>query len=195
MRAELSLLHTKLQTTMVYVTHDQVEAMTMGERIVVMKDGLIQQIDNPLQLYSSPKNRFVAGFIGSPPMNFIETKLLDEQGGYWFDEGNFKVKLADDLKEKVKEYVGSTVFFGIRPEDIYDKLFYKESTPESIVKLNVKVVEPLGSEVLVYFSTGKNDLVARLDPKTELTINQDIEMVFDMSKIHLFDIKDGKIIL
>ena len=195
MRAELSMLHTKLQTTMIYVTHDQVEAMTMGERIVVMKDGYIHQIDNPLHLYKNPRNKFVAGFIGSPPMNFIDADLVEEKKAFWLGEGNFKVKLLDDYKKFLKDYVGKKVVLGIRPEDIYDKLFYKESTPESTVKLTVEVVEPLGSEVLVYFTAGKNNLIARLDPKTELSVNQDIEMVFDMSKIHVFDISTEKIII
>ncbi len=188
MRAELSRLHTKLQTTMIYVTHDQVEAMTMGERIVVMKDGIIQQIAEPLTLYNKPVNKFVAGFIGSPPMNFIDVTIVEEQDkSIWLEEGTFRVKLPDDLKEFVVDYIGKEVVLGIRPEDIYDKLFYKESAPENTVKLTVEVIEPLGSEILAYLTTGKNQVVARLQPQTEISVNEDVEMVFDMSKIHLFD--------
>lgn len=192
MRAELSKLHTRLQTTMIYVTHDQVEAMTMGERIVVMKDGYIQQIDAPIHLYNKPLNRFVGGFIGSPPMNFVETKLVEEQNSYWLEEGIIKVKLPDDYKEILKDHVNKNVILGIRPEDIYDKLFYKESGPDNTVKLTVEVVEPLGSEILVYFTTGKNQLVARLEPRTDVSVNQDVEMVIDMSAIHVFDIETEK---
>lgn len=195
MRAELSKIHTRLQTTMIYVTHDQVEAMTMGERIVVMKDGYIQQIDPPIKLYKNPNNKFVAGFMGSPAMNFIETKLVEENKGYWLDEGSFKVKLSDDFKNALKDHVGKNVVFGIRPEDIYDKLFYKESAPENTIKLTVEVVEPLGSELLVYFTTGKNQLVARLEPSTDVSVNQDVEMVFDMSAIHIFDAETEKAII
>ncbi len=187
MRAELSRLHTKLQTTMIYVTHDQVEAMTMGERIVVMKDGLIQQIAEPLSLYNKPTNKFVAGFIGSPPMNFIDVKVTEENDkSIWLDEGTFKIKLLDDLKEYIADYVGKDVVLGIRPEDIYDKLFYKESAPESTIKLTVEVIEPLGSEILAYLTTGNNQMVARLQPQTEISVNEDVEMVLDMSKIHIF---------
>ncbi len=195
MRAELSKLHTRLQTTMIYVTHDQVEAMTMGERIVVMKDGYIQQIASPLELYDKPTNKFVAGFIGSPPMNFIETDVIEEKNGIWLDEGTFRVKLPDDYKEIVQNYIGKKLIIGIRPEHIYDKLLYKESAPENTVKLTVEVVEPLGSEILVYLSTGKNQITARVDTRTEVYVNEDIEMVFDMSKIHLFDPETEKAIL
>ncbi|MBU1077361.1 MAG: sn-glycerol-3-phosphate ABC transporter ATP-binding protein UgpC [Spirochaetes bacterium] len=192
MRAELSKLHTRLQTTMIYVTHDQVEAMTMGERIVVMKDGFIQQIENPINLYKNPVNRFVAGFIGSPPMNFIETKLVEVSKGYWLDEGTFKIRLPDNFKEAVKSHLNKNVIFGIRPEDIYDKLFYKESAPENTIKLTVEVVEPLGSEILVYFTTGKNSLTAKLEPRTDVSVNQDVEMVLDMSQIHIYDAETEK---
>jgi len=195
MRAELNILHTRLQTTMIYVTHDQVEAMTMGERIVVMKDGYIQQIDNPMELYKQPANKFVAGFIGSPPMNFIDMELIEEGKNYWLNEGNFRLKLPNDLKEYVKDYVGQVVEFGIRPENIYDKTFYKQSAPESTAKLTVEVVEPLGSEILVYLASGKNHLTAKLDSMTDFAVNQDVEMVFEMSKIHIFDKKTGKTLI
>ncbi len=195
MRAELNMLHTRLQTTMIYVTHDQVEAMTMGERIVVMKDGCIQQIDSPLDLYEKPNNRFVAGFVGSPPMNFMEMTLVEEGKSYWLDEGNFRLKLPDDLKEYVKDYVGKKVDFGIRPEDIYNKILYKEAAPENTVKLTVEVVEPLGPEIQVYFTTGKHQLIARLDTKTDLKVSQEIEMVFDMAKLHVFDFSEGKALI
>ncbi|MBN1898305.1 MAG: sn-glycerol-3-phosphate ABC transporter ATP-binding protein UgpC [Spirochaetes bacterium] len=195
MRAELSKLHTRLQTTMIYVTHDQTEAMTMGERIVVMKDGYIQQIDTPLELYHKPDNKFVAGFIGSPPMNFLQMEVLQEKNDIWLDEGSFRLKIPKDYKDIVKPYINKKIFIGIRPEHIYDKLLYKESAPETTVKLTVEVVEPLGSEILIYTSSAKNQITAKVDTRTEVHVNEDIEMVFDMSKIHLFDTETEKAIL
>jgi len=195
MRAELSKLHTRLQTTMIYVTHDQVEAMTMGERIVVMKDGFIQQIASPLEIYEKPANKFVAGFIGSPPMNFVVTDTVKEKDGIWLDEGSFRVKLPDDYNDIVKEFIGKKLIIGIRPESIYDKMLYKESAVENTVKLTVEVVEPLGSETLLYLSSGKNQITARVDARTKVKVNEDIEMVFDMNKIHLFDLESEKTVL
>ena len=196
MRADLSRLHTRLQATMIYVTHDQVEAMTLGEKIIVMKEGVIQQIASPLELYNKPVNKFVAGFIGSPPMNFIEVEVGEESdGSIWLDEGDFRIKLPEDLKEHLKGYVGKKVIFGIRPEDIYDKLFYKEAAPEYTAKLTVEVVEPLGSELFIYFSTTRSQIVARFTPDSEVSVNQDIEVVFDMRKLHIFDKDTEKAII
>jgi len=180
---------------MIYVTHDQVEAMTMGEKIVVMKDGVVQQIASPLELYSNPANKFVAGFIGSPPMNFVETDVVKEKTGVWLDEGTFRVKLPTDYEDIVKDYIGKKLILGIRPENIYDKILYKESAPESTVKLTVEIIEPLGSEIFVYLSSGKSQFTARMDTRTKVNINEDIEVVFDMSKIHLFDPVTEKAIL
>lgn len=195
MRAELSKLHTRLQATMIYVTHDQVEAMTMGEKIVVMKDGVVQQIASPLELYSKPQNKFVAGFIGSPPMNFVETDVVKEKTGIWLDEGAFRVKLPANLEDVVKDYIGKKLILGIRPENIYDRLLYKEAAPENTVKLTVEIIEPLGSEIYVYLTSGKNQFTARMDTRTKVHINEDISVVFDMTKIHLFDPETEKAIL
>jgi multiple sugar transport system ATP-binding protein len=131
MRTEIKKLHLRLQTTMIYVTHDQVEAMTMGDRIVVMKDGLIQQVADPLTLYNQPVNRFVASFIGSPPMNFLRGRILQRDGRWYFDEGTFQVKLIDEMVPKLSGYAGKEIVFGIRPEDIYDKLFVTFAPPEN----------------------------------------------------------------
>jgi len=120
MRTEISKLHTKLQATMIYVTHDQVEAMTMGDRIVVMKDGFIQQVADPIKLYDYPENKFVAGFIGSPPMNFMNSKIVSENGGIWVDAGTIKVKVTDEQAKHLEQYIGKEVTFGVRPEHIED---------------------------------------------------------------------------
>jgi len=198
MRAELSKLHERLQTTIVYVTHDQVEAMTMGDRICVMKEGLIQQIAPPIELYDHPANRFVAGFIGSPPMNFIDVEIIDksEQGkGYWLKEvssknssDGFQLKLIPNIEKAAKEYAEKKVVMGIRPEDIYDQLLYAGTIHEgSNVKATVEVVEPMGPEKYLYLNTGQNNLIARVEPHNSARPHQDIELVFNMEKMHLFD--------
>lgn len=191
MRAEISKLHTRLQSTMIYVTHDQTEAMTMGDRIVVMKDGFVQQVDDPLHLYGKPVNKFVAGFIGSPPMNFTEGKLVRENSHVYFHEGRFKVRVVDDMIPKLSEHIGQEVIFGIRPEDIYDRLFVGQSSPDNTIKANVEVVEPMGSEVFLYLNTGLHTLTARVDVHTQASVGQELEFVLDMAKIHLFD-KDSE---
>jgi multiple sugar transport system ATP-binding protein len=188
MRTEINKLHTRLQATMVYVTHDQTEAMTMGERIVVMKDGIIQQIADPMTLYNAPVNKFVAGFIGTPPMNFLEVTVKKEGESYWLDEGKFKIKLPPVYGEKAAPFENRQVTLGVRPEDIYDKLYYSGNKDDNIVKVTVEVVEPLGSETLLYTSTRKHQITCKVDSKNKAEVNQDIEMVFDMAKIHLFDV-------
>lgn len=189
MRTEIHKLHIKLQATMIYVTHDQVEAMTMGDRIVVMKDGLVHQIADPLTLYEKPVNKFVAGFIGTPPMNFMEGMIIKIGGKFYFDEGAFKVKIVDEMFAKISHYEGKRVIFGIRPQDIYDKLFVSDAPPENIVTATVEVVEPMGSEVYVYLNSGKNSFVARMGGHNRPQINSDMDLVFDMSRVHFFDIQ------
>jgi len=189
MRTEIHKLHIRLQATMIYVTHDQVEAMTMGDRIVVMKDGLVHQIADPLTLYEKPVNKFVAGFIGTPPMNFMEGRIIKVEDKFYFDEGVFKVKIIDDMFDKISLYEGKRVIFGIRPQDIYDKLFVSDAPPENIVTATVEVVEPMGSEVHVYLSTGKNSFVARMGGHDKPQVNSDMDLVFDMSRVHFFDIQ------
>lgn len=187
MRTEIKKLHIRLQTTMIYVTHDQTEAMTMGDRIVVMKDGHIQQIADPITLYDKPVNRFVAGFIGSPPMNFVKGAIVKKEGKFYFNEGSFQVKIIDAMAQKIATYLNKEVIFGIRPEDIYDKLFVSEAPPENTIKATCEVIEPMGSEVYLHLNTGKNSLVARVGGHDKPTLNQDMDLVFDMSKIHFFD--------
>ncbi len=187
MRTEIHKLHIRLQTTIIYVTHDQIEAMTMGDRIAVMKDGVLHQVADPISVYDHPKNKFVAGFIGSPPMNFMKGRIIKKEGRLYFDEGKILVKLVDDMRQKMNSYVDKEVFFGIRSEDIYDKLFVSEAPPENIVRVNCEVYEPMGSEVYLYLNTGKHTFIARVGAHDRPKINQEMDLVFDMSKVHFFD--------
>jgi multiple sugar transport system ATP-binding protein len=187
MRAELSKLHTRLQATMIYVTHDQVEAMTMGEKIVVMKATEVQQIATPKEMYNKPVNKFVAGFIGSPSMNFIEGTLESKKGGLYFNEENFEVRVPETMLEKLKGKSGSEVTMGIRPEDIYDKVYAPNASADNTIVATVEVVEQLGSESNVYLTTGKTPFIAKMDSEAEVEVNQEVELVLDMNKAHFFD--------
>ncbi|MCM8800590.1 MAG: sn-glycerol-3-phosphate ABC transporter ATP-binding protein UgpC [Candidatus Omnitrophica bacterium] len=187
MRTEIHKLHIRLQTTIIYVTHDQVEAMTMGDRIAVMKDGVIQQVADPITIYDRPANKFVAGFIGSPPMNFMSGRIIKKNSKFYFDEGRIKVKLVESMFETIAPYEGKEIIFGIRSEDIYDKLFVSEVAPENIVRVTCEVYEPLGSEVYLYLNTGKHSFVARVGAHDRPKVGEDMELVFDMSKAHFFD--------
>jgi len=195
MRAEISKLHTRLQATMIYVTHDQVEAMTMGDRIVVMKDGIVQQVADPISLYDRPKNKFVAGFIGSPSMNFMEGTLTRRSNGLFFNEDNFQVKLTDEMASQLANYEGKEVALGMRPEDIYDKAYASNPSPDNTITATVEVVEPMGSEALIYLTTGKSPFVAKVDTHDQVEVNTDIELVFDMAKAHIFDATTGETIV
>lgn len=191
MRTEIHKLHIRLQTTIIYVTHDQVEAMTMGDRIAVMKDGVLQQVADPISVYDCPKNKFVAGFIGSPPMNFMSGRIIKKDGRLYFDEGKIQVKLVEEMHSKILPYAGREIIFGIRSEDIYDKLFVSEAPPENVVRVNCEVYEPMGSEVYLYLNTGKHTFIARVGAHDRPKVNQDMDLVFDMSKAHFFD-KDSE---
>ncbi|MFA4842561.1 MAG: sn-glycerol-3-phosphate ABC transporter ATP-binding protein UgpC [Candidatus Omnitrophota bacterium] len=191
MRTEIHKLHIRLQTTIIYVTHDQVEAMTMGDRIAVMKDGILQQVADPISVYDHPKNKFVAGFIGSPPMNFMSGRLIKKNAHLYFDEGKIRVKLVEEMHDKVISYIDKEIIFGIRSEDIYDKLFVSEAPPENIVRVTCEVFEPMGSEVYLYLNTGKHTFIARVGAHDRPNVNQDMDLVFDMSKVHFFD-KDSE---
>lgn len=187
MRTEIHKLHQRLQTTVIYVTHDQIEAMTMGDRIAVMKDGILHQVDDPLTIYDKPVNKFVAGFIGSPPMNFMAGKIVKKNGRVYFDEGRIKVKTVEEMTDKLLPYAGKEIVFGIRSEDIYDKLFVSEAPPDNVVKVNCEVYEPMGSEVYLYLNTGRHTFIARVGAHDKPKVNQDMDVVFDMSKVHFFD--------
>jgi len=191
MRTEIHKLHIRIQTTIIYVTHDQVEAMTMGDRIAVMKDGVIQQVADPISVYDHPKNKFVAGFIGSPPMNFMNGRIIKKDGRIYFDEGKIKVKLVEEAFKRIMPYIGKEITLGIRSEDIYDKLFVSDAPPENIVRVNCEVFEPMGSEVYLYLNTGRHTFIARVGAHDRPQVNQDMDLVFDMSKVHFFD-KDSE---
>ncbi len=200
MRAELKKLQKQLGVTAVYVTHDQVEAITMGDKICVIKDGTIQQIDDPLTLYDSPKNKFVAGFIGSPPMNFLDCKIVDgksagKEDGIWIEQMKFSVKVLDHHNELLKNYVGKEVIFGVRPEDIFDKLYARGATPYNTIIATIDLVEPMGSETYLHLTTGQNPLIAKVDAHTSVKENQTIELVLDMKKIHIFNKETGDSII
>jgi multiple sugar transport system ATP-binding protein len=187
MRAEISKLHNHLQTTMIYVTHDQVEAMTMGTKIVVMKDGLIQQIGSPLEVYNSPVNHFVAGFIGSPVMNFIPCSILSKESRLFIDAEVFRLPIPDKKVPFCQHLIGSKVILGIRPSDIFDRLYAPERIKENVIRAGVEVIEPLGSEIHLNVSTGKHDLIAVVDVQTSVRVQDEIELCFDLDKIHLFE--------
>ncbi|HQC14802.1 ABC transporter ATP-binding protein, partial [Mesotoga prima] len=177
MRAELKRLHQNLQATIIYVTHDQVEAMTMADKIVIMKDGIIQQIGDPYSVYFEPRNKFVAGFIGTPAMNFISAKLVSENGSVWVVKEDMKLLVPDDKVDKVKGLVGKDITFGIRPEDIYDKMYAVAPKDEYTVKGSVDVVEPLGSETLIHANIHGDDIVAKVDPKSRAAAGNKMDLV------------------
>jgi len=203
MRAEINKLHSRLQSTMIYVTHDQVEAMTMGDRIVVMKDGVIQQVDDPISLYDNPKNLFVAGFIGSPPMNFFRGTIQQRANGLWFAEktseasknGGFSVRIDDRMAETLTSHVGKAVVFGVRPEDVNDRKLAGQANPDQIVHSTVDVVEPMGAEIYLYLNTGSHTFVARVNSRKTTDENQPIDMVFDMRNCHFFDAQTERVIV
>jgi len=195
MRTEIHKLRMRLQTTFIYVTHDQTEAMTMGDRIVVMNKGVIQQCADPMTVYDNPVNKFVASFIGSPPINFMTGRIIKRDSKYFFDEGKFQVKLLDAMYPKIAPYSGQEVTLGIRSEDIYDKLFASEASLENTVRATCQLVEPLGSEVYLYLSSGKHNFIARVGAHDRPEVNRDMDLVFDMSKVHFFDSKTEETII
>ncbi len=188
-RAELIKLHRRLGITTIYVTHDQVEAMTMGDRIAVMRDGVIQQVDTPLGLYNNPINMFVAGFIGTPAMNFIDATIRASEGGFIIDAGSFRVKAPSEKTEALRPYEGKMVIFGIRPEHIYDKTLSPLVQPTSgnTITCNVDVTEPMGPVVTMYLACGEHSLIATIDAETKAKEGEPLEVVLDLEKSHIFD--------
>jgi multiple sugar transport system ATP-binding protein len=183
MRAELIDLHYRLDATMIYVTHDQVEAMTMGDKIVVMRDGKIQQIGSPLYLYNQPINKFVAGFLGTPPMNFINAKVVEESGRLFIDEGSFKLAVAPEHQPLLKAYSGKEITFGIRPED----LEVAPPSPGATLKAKVTVVEPLGADINLYATTSKSSMTARVPPHHVFKMGDEVTLAPVMNKARYFD--------
>jgi multiple sugar transport system ATP-binding protein len=196
MRIEISKLHQRLETTIIYVTHDQTEALTLGTRIVVMKDGLVHQVDNPIDLYTKPTNLFVAGFIGSPQMNFIEAKVVKSGADVMLMFGSHSIKLPQIKAKKLIErgYDDKTVVFGIRPEDVKDEEIFINASPDSVLEATVKVYEMLGAEVFLYFSIDQFEMTVRVNPRTTARPGDTIKIALDLSKIHIFDKETEQVI-
>ncbi|MBN1685081.1 MAG: sn-glycerol-3-phosphate ABC transporter ATP-binding protein UgpC [Spirochaetales bacterium] len=184
MRTEISALHNRLQATMIYVTHDQVEAMTMADKIVVMKSGVIQQIGSPLELYNHPVNRFVAGFIGSPPMNFMNVTIKEASGRIVADEGVNQIEIRNGNREKLRPYIGKELIFGIRPEDL---VLQEKGSPGKSIKTAVTIVEPLGAEIHLYLDTGRHPLIARVPPRYDFRVGDEAFFQADLEKVIFFD--------
>lgn len=189
MRIEISRLHQDLGTTIIYVTHDQTEAMTLGTRIVVMKDGIVQQIDSPQNLYDRPGNLFVAGFIGAPTMNFADVKVEKSGDKVVFDLVGYKITVPAEKAKKLVAggYVGKTVVLGIRPEDVHDDEIALEKFSESIFEGTIKVYEMLGAEANLYFDIGDSQFTARVNPRTKARPGDKVKFAMDLTKIHAFD--------
>ncbi len=199
MRTEISKLHARLAATMIYVTHDQVEAMSMGDRITVMKDGDIMQVAKPLDLYNYPENIFVAGFIGSPPMNLFNGSVKQEGNSVLFVEENesetrLVFHLAENLARKANGYVNKPVIFGIRPEDINDTLNVSSPDPRYTIEAQVEISEPMGSETYLYLDSGANSFIARVRSTERFDINTSVKLTFGMERAHLFDPETQKVL-
>jgi multiple sugar transport system ATP-binding protein len=186
MRGEILKLHHRLQTTIIYVTHDQIEAMTMGSKIVIMDHGRIMQAGNPIEVYDSPDNLFVAGFIGSPAMNFLDTELVARDGDLWVKGEAFSLPVPAAKAERYAAHAGTKLYLGVRPEHLYDKAFMKEYDPRHAIKAKVELIEPVGSFVILQILLGRTTVVAQVDSHTRARLGEEIELVADMEKMHLF---------
>lgn len=187
-RAELAKLHQRLETTFIYVTHDQTEAMTMGTRIAVLKDGLLQQLDTPQNLYDHPQNMFVAGFIGSPAMNFFPARLLEQEGKVYVLADSFRLPVPAERASRLRPHLSREMIFGIRPEDINDRALASPSVAQdAVIKAQVEVAELMGSEIFLYLSTGKHNFTARVEPRSAARPGSPVEVVLNMQKMHFFD--------
>ncbi len=194
MRMEITKLHNRLGATMIYVTHDQVEAMTMGDRIVVMKDGVVQQIGTPMEIYERPGNLFVAGFIGSPSMNFLESRIIEDDGGLLIDAKTFRVRIPEGRCPGCHDLVGKEVIFGIRPEHIQDRTYCIDPISDNCFMAQVDFVEPMGSEMILYLCIGETSMVAKVNPKTSARKDSAIGVHIDMDLVHIFDKETGRVI-
>jgi multiple sugar transport system ATP-binding protein len=194
-RAELIKLHERVNTTTIYVTHDQVEAMTMGDRIAVMSLGVLQQLDTPQNLYDNPVNKFVAGFMGSPAMNFIDVTIEGTEGKLFAATPGFRMQVPDQRARNLQNYIGKTVSMGIRPEHLVERSRLNGQIPEgSAIPVTVDVVELLGNEIFVYLTNRGAVLTARMDPDTKLERGQNIEVVAEPDKLHFFDPETEEVI-
>ncbi len=187
MRAEINKLHQRLKTTFIYVTHDQVEAMTMATRIAVINKGILQQVDTPQKLYDRPGNLFVAGFIGSPAMNFFPATLSKSNGKLVVDSGSFKVSIPDKISKPYQSHMGKKIIFGIRPENIHDPKFMPTNVDIEKIEAQVDVTELMGNEIFMHMLSGKDSFVARIDPRSKLHVGEKSQVAFDMDNIHIFD--------
>ena len=187
MRIEISKLHQRLGTTIIYVTHDQTEAMTLGTRIVVMNAGIVQQVDTPQTLYDHPCNQFVAGFIGSPQMNFVDATVVGDK--VYLVAGPSEIELPPAKAKKLIEggYAGKTVVLGIRPEDVHDEQMFIETSPNTVIEAKIRVYEMLGAEVFLYFDYEGSSMTARVDPRTTARTGDHVKFALDAEKIHVFD--------
>ena len=203
MRTEIAKIHKKLGTTFIYVTHDQTEAMTMGDRIVCMKDGFVQQVDTPQNLYENPVNKFVAGFLGSPQMNFIDAVLKEEYGQFIVEFGRdrgqkFQIAVPEAKaaqNEKLGNYVGKELILGVRPESIHDEEMYLSNATTGVVDAYVEITEMMGAETYLYLVCEGNNLTARVSPRSTARPGDDIKVAIDPNRIHLFDKETEKAII
>ena len=187
MRAELSKLHDQLNTTIIYVTHDQVEAMTMGTKIVIMNNGVVNQVGSPMEIYDFPVNKFVAGFIGNPGMNFLSARIVSKNSTLYVDTGSFQLLIPPEKHTYLQNNIDREIILGIRPEHIQDVAFPDDSKTTDSFKAVVDVVETLGAEVQLDVSSGEHSLVTRVDPRTGARRHQEIELAVNMDKIHIFE--------
>ncbi|HZY43200.1 MAG TPA: ATP-binding cassette domain-containing protein, partial [Anaerolineae bacterium] len=193
-RAEITKLHQQLGTTFIYVTHDQVEAMTMGTRIAVMKDGALQQVDSPQNLYDRPANQFVAGFIGSPSMNFFDVLLKGTRDNVIVEGDSFQLNIPAERTKGLDQYLGQTVSMGVRPEDLHDANFVPPNIHIGTLDAQVDVTELMGNEVYLYLLTGKSSYVARVDPRTKARVGTKVQMAANLDNLHFFSKSNEKAI-
>ncbi len=193
-RAEITKLHQRLGTTFIYVTHDQVEAMTMASRIAVMNHGILMQVDTPQKLYDAPDNLFVAGFIGSPAMNFFNAEVGENGAEIVIKTGSFSVNVPEDRRAALKPYVGKPVIFGLRPEDIHDPNFAPPAIIAQNVEAHVDLTELMGNEIFLFLKSGEDEYVARVDPRTSYKLGDNVTMAFNMENMHVFDKETEQVI-
>lgn len=192
MRTEISKLHKSLNATMIYVTHDQTEAMTMGDRIVVMKEGVIQQIDTPLNLYNNPANKFVAGFIGSPSMNFIDGVILSASNQFKSNSSELTFHLNQTHINQLVKYENKKITIGIRPEDFF--LEHDKQAVSNVINVCIELIEPMGNEMFVHFSIDGNKCVARISPTDKIKESDNVTLAFNLEKLKIFDVETNKLI-
>ena len=196
MRAEISKLHRRLGATIIYVTHDQVEAMTMADRIFIMSKGLLQQSGTPMEVYLNPASRFVAGFIGSPAMNFIDTKVVDADGGLFVEAGAFRVKAPESFRSRLQPYLGRQVVFGVRPEDIVAHETAAGGAGGNTIMTQAEVVETLGSEIFAHLTCGAHSIVAKMEvPESPLRVGDALQVDLKMARTHVFDSETSRTII